>query len=69
MVRKVIIPSKENPTVSIPAEFYGKKVEVLVFPFDNKSEDQNNSIDSIFDKYLFSFGAFNFSRDEANNYE
>ena len=69
MVRQVIIPSKENSTVSIPSEFYGMKVEVLVFPFVNESEDQNNSIDSIFNKYLFSFSAFKFNRDEANNYE
>ena len=70
MVRQVIIPSRENPSVSIPAEFYGKKVEVLVFPFKNEQEDQNsNSIDTVFDKYLYSFGTFKFSRDEANSYE
>ena len=70
MLRKVIIPSKENPTISIPTEFYGKKVEVLVIPFNNMKENQNdNTIDDIFDKYLYSFGKFKFNRDEANNYE
>jgi len=32
MLRQVMVPSKENSTVSIPAEFYGVEVEVLVYP-------------------------------------
>jgi len=70
MLRQVMIPSKENSTVSIPVEFYGKEVEILVFPFYNKKANQDNdSINDIFDKYLYSFGNFKFNRDEANNYE
>ena len=70
MLRQVMIPSKENSTVSIPAEFFGTEVEVLVFPFYNKKANQSsNSINDIFDKYLYSFGNFKFNRDEANNYE
>jgi len=70
MLRQVMIPSKENSTVSIPVEFYGKEVEILVFPFYNKKSNQDNdSINDIFDKYLYSFGNFKFNRDEANNYE
>ena len=30
-----MVPSKENSTVSIPAEFYGMEVEVLVYPNHN----------------------------------
>ena len=70
MLRQVMIPSKENSTVSIPAEFYGTEVEILVFPFNNKKTNQNSdSINDIFDKYLYSFGNYKFNRDEANNYE
>jgi len=70
MLRQVMIPSKENSTVSIPVEFYGKEVEILVFPFYNKKANQNNdSINDIFDKYLYTFGNYKFNRDEANNYE
>ena len=70
MVRQVITPTKENSTISIPAEFYGKKVEVLVFPFNNEKENKNsNNIDDVFDKYLYSFSDFKFNRNEANNYE
>ena len=35
MLRQVMVPSKENSTVSIPAEFYGMEVEVLVYPNHN----------------------------------
>jgi hypothetical protein len=65
-----MMPSKENSTISIPVEFYGTEVEILMFPFYNKKTNQNkNSINDIFDKYLYSFGNFKFNRDEANNYE
>ena len=42
MLRQVMIPSKENSTISIPVEFYGMEVEVLVFPFYNKKANQKS---------------------------
>jgi hypothetical protein len=70
MLRQVMIPSAENSTVSIPVEFYGREVEILVFPSDKTKVNQNNdSIDDIFDKHLFSLANFKFDRDEANDYE
>ena len=70
MLRQVMTPSKENPTIFIPAEFYGMEVEVLVFPFRNKKANQNgDSINDIFAKHMYSFGNFKFNRDEANSYE
>jgi hypothetical protein len=35
MLRQVLVPSKENSTVSIPAEFYGIEVEVVVYPIEH----------------------------------
>ena len=67
MLRQVMIPSKENSTISIPSEFYGREVEILVFPFCNVKASQNNRINDIFDKYMYTFGNFKFNRDEANN--
>jgi len=67
MLRQVMIPSKEKASFPFPAEYYGKEVEVLVFP-----RNKNNNIDNlneVFDKYLFSFTNYKFDRDEANNYE
>jgi len=70
MVRHIMIPSEENSTVSIPAEFFGTKVEVLMYPFDNKkASPDSDTINDIFDKHLYSFGDFRFNRDEANNYD
>ena len=70
MLRQVMIPSKENSTIQLPAEFYGMKVEVLIFPFNSREENQNSDIiNDMFAKHLYSFGNFKFNRDEANNYE
>ena len=70
MLRQVVIPNKENSTISIPVEFYGTEVEVLMFPFNNIKANQNSdSINDIFDKYMYSFENFKFNRDEANDYE
>ena len=69
ILRQVMIPSKENSTISIPSEFYGKEVEILMFPLNNIKAGQNSdNLNNIFDKYLFSFGNYKFNRDEANNY-
>ena len=70
MMRQVMIPSKENSTVFIPSEFYGKEVEIFVFPSSrNKTDDNIESMKDLFSKYLFSFDNYKFSRDEANDYE
>ena len=70
MLRQVMIPSKENSTISIPAEFYGTEVEVLVFPSYRRQASQNNdTVNDIFDKHLYSFENYRFDRDEANDYE
>ena len=69
MLRQVMIPSKDNSTISIPPEYYGTKVEVLVYPFNENSDQETDSIKNIFSKYLYSFDKYKFSRDEANDYE
>jgi hypothetical protein len=68
MLRKVMTPSKENSTISIPAEFFGTEVEVLVFPSCGTNQN-SDGIKDLFAKYLYSFENYKFDRDEANNYE
>ena len=69
MMRQVMIPSKENPTISIPAEYYGTEVEVLVFPScKNRTNQTSESIKDLFAKHLYSFKNYKFNRDEANKY-
>jgi len=70
MLRQVMMPSKENSTVSIPAEFYGMEVEVLVFPhYGTKTNQNSDTIKDLFAKHLYSFDNYKFDRDEANDYE
>jgi hypothetical protein len=70
MLRQTMIPSKENATISIPAEFYGTEVEILVFPSCNTKSNQNSSnIKDLFAKHRYSFKNYKFDRDEANDYE
>jgi hypothetical protein len=70
MLRQVMVPSEENSTISIPSEFYGTEVEILVFPSYHKKASQNSgNIKDLFAKYLYSFDNYKFDRDEANDYE
>jgi hypothetical protein len=70
MLRQIIMPSKENSTISIPEEFYGTEVEILVLPSANTRAGQNSgNIKDLFAKHLYSFENYKFDRDEANNYE
>ena len=69
ILRQVIIPSKENSTISIPPEFYGTEVEVLVYPSNKKANQNSGNINDLFAKHLYSFENYKFDRDEANNYE
>jgi len=64
-----MIPSKENSTISIPDEFYGMQVEVLVFPLPAAKTQDSGALDHIFDKHLYSFDSFKFNREEANDYD
>jgi len=36
MLRQVMVPSKENSTISIPTEYYGTEVEIIVFPLETQ---------------------------------
>ena len=44
MIRKIIKPSSEYYNVHIPKEYMDKRVEVLVLPFDDKPEENNQEI-------------------------
>ena len=62
MLRQVMTPSKDNSTISIPSEFYGKEVEILVFPsYNTKTSQNSDNIKDIFAKHLYSFGDYKFA--------
>jgi hypothetical protein len=56
--------------INIPHEWYGRDIEVIIFPIDiQTSENKTLKFKEIPPKYLFDTKKFKFNRDEANDYE
>jgi len=78
MYRTIFTPTETNSMIpfSVPREWYGRNIELIVFPLDlpqtvsretvKKSERKFKAIPS---KYSFATKNFKFNRDEANDYE
>ena len=78
MYRTVFTPDETDNMipVRVPREWYGRDVEIIVFPLDmpqtllqettTKNERRFKPIPS---QYSFSTKNFKFNRDEANDYE
>jgi hypothetical protein len=69
-----IIPTKENHTVEIPEEFYGKEVRISAEALNDESNKKNLSnvedIKSLFSKYnKVRMTDFKFDRNEANIFD
>ena len=78
MYRTVFTPTETDNMIpfNIPCEWYGRNIEVIVFPLDithtplRKVERKNErKFKAIPSKYLFDTRNFKFNRDEANDYE
>ena len=83
MYRKIFIPSEQNSNIPfvIPNEWYGQKVEVLVFPIGDvygqtqqdfalqENKKKRDELNKILDKYPLNLSGFKFNRDEANDYD
>jgi hypothetical protein len=78
MYRTVFTPTETNNRIpfNIPREWYGKDIELIVFPLDISKEPQQETTENdirklkaIPSQYLFNTKNFKFSREEANNYE
>jgi hypothetical protein len=39
MYRQIFIPDEQNHVINIPSKWYGHRIEVIVFPIDEKPED------------------------------
>lgn len=50
MVREIIKPTSEFYNLHIPREYINREVEILVLPFDEKRESEENKSDDIFAK-------------------
>ena len=80
MYRTVFTPTETDNIIpiSIPREWYGRNIEVIVFPIEiqpqhTKLQDTANKdvrkFKAIPSKYLFDTRDFKFNRDEANDYD
>jgi len=78
MYRTVFIPTESDNKIplNIPREWYGKNIEVIVFPLDmpqtasrKTTEKDVYKFKTMLPQYLFDTKNFKFNRDEANNYE
>jgi len=78
MYRKIFTPTETDNMIpfNIPHEWYGRDIELIVFPLDSSQtllrEDSRKSdrkIEAIQAKYSFATKDFKFNRDEANDYE
>ena len=68
MYREIIKPVSESFNVSIPKEYFGKEVEVIVFPlFDLVSSEKEEVISNPFDPLAF-FGAASSSKATIEKY-
>jgi len=74
MYRTIFTPTETDSMIpfSVPREWYGRYVELIVFPLDlpqtvfQQSERKFKAMPS---KYSFPTKNFKFNRDEANDYE
>ena len=78
MYRTIFTPTETDNMIplDIPREWYGRDIEVIVFPFDmpqtklqRTSKNEVHQFKTIPSKYLFDTKKFKFNRDEANDYE
>lgn len=73
MIRELIKPSGNTYILNLPDEMVGKTVEVIAFEIEESKEVKATSIQDIKQKYsrypVISHDDFQFSRDEANDYE
>ena len=78
MYRTVFTPTETDNTipVRIPREWYGRDIELIVFPLDmpqtlfrETTRKNGRKFKPISSQYSFSTKDFKFNRDEANDYE
>ncbi len=69
MYRQILIPTEKAHTVELPKEYYGVKMEVIAFPFEEENSRVSipeGNIDAFYDAIRLDFSGYKFNRDEAN---
>ena len=66
MIRTVFIPQNDNFVFSVPTEYIGKKLEMLVFPTDEILSKPLHSKKVTFNAISIDTSQYKFNREEAN---
>jgi hypothetical protein len=77
MYRTIFTPTETDNVIPfrIPPEWYGRNIELIVFPLDvpqtllNETAKNERKFKAIPSQYSFSTKKFKFNRDEANDYK
>ena len=74
MYRTIFTPTEMDSMIpfNIPREWYGRNIELIVFPLDVPQtllKNNKQEFKAIPSQYSFPTKNFKFSRDEANDYE
>jgi len=69
MYRQILVPTEKAHSIELPKEYYGVKVEVIAFPYEEENlpvTKQEVNIDAFYDAIKLNFSGYTFNRDEAN---
>ncbi len=72
MYTQKFIPTKENHTIEVPKEFYGKEILITVVPLDAEKSSSESlvEIEKTFAKYRkINMQNFVFDKEEANKFD
>ena len=66
MIRAVFTPQNDNFVFSIPDDYIGKKLEVIIFPIEEGQSDFLPSPKASFNAISIDTRQYKFDREEAN---
>ena len=66
MIRTVVVPDNTVLPVSIPEDYIGRNVEIILFAVDEAKQEMKHTKKRTFDAVKLDLTNFKFNRDEAN---
>lgn len=66
MIRTVVIPDKTTFPVTIPEDYIGRSVEIILFAVDEATQGMKKAVKRTFDAVQLDLTNYKFDRDEAN---
>lgn len=66
MIRTVVIPDKTIFPLTIPEDYIGRNVEIILFAVDEATQGMKKTVKRTFDAAKLDLTNYKFDRDEAN---